>query len=72
MNLKKFGYAVTDNKNFRRQSLSYAVKDIGPIRTLELLSKKMTESESYKIDRLRADRNWLRNRVLKFRRFEVR
>lgn len=72
MNLRKFGYAVTDNKNFRRQSLSYVVRNIGPIKTLEFLTREMEKADDYKINRLRADRNWLRDRVLKFRSFEMR
>lgn len=64
MRLSDYGYSETDNSRVRHQSLGRAVRAVGYKRVLSALSQRMSRKDGYRFERLRADRNWLKKRMM--------
>lgn len=63
--LADYGYQETDATRTRRQSLGRAVQAIGYQRVYNALSSRMSRRNGYRFRRLRADRNWVAEKMIK-------
>lgn len=64
MRLDNLGYKVTKPVRVRRQALGRAVQRYGYKRVYRAVSQRKRRADKrYREERLRADRNWLKNKM---------
>lgn len=63
MKLKDYGYKLSDIAKTRHKCLGKAVKSVGYDRVMSSLRKRKGRYTDWKFRRVRADLNWLKNKV---------